>query len=92
MRNEAHGIRYRLFSDPPFQGECKVRIKSDGTELGTRVFVVDSEGHELQLPVMSVSWKIVAGSDLASVELRVDGDVEAELEATRVANIKPETP
>lgn len=77
------GLRCRLVSDLPHSGECKLRIKSDGTAEGTAVYAVDSDGRELTVGgVMSIAWKLVVGEPMATVELRVDGDVEAELEGT----------
>lgn len=82
MKQKAHGLRSRLVSDPPWPNECKLRIKSDGTPEGTAVYVVDSDGRELMLGgVVSVAWKLSVPW-MASVELRVEGDVEADIRFT----------
>jgi hypothetical protein len=75
-----------LLTDPPGPGDCKLRIKSDGTLEGTRVVVVDSDGRELELlGVMSVNWKLDwTKPELAAAELRVEGSVETELDALEV--------
>lgn len=83
------GLKCRLVSDLPFAGECKVRVKSDGTSEGTSVFAVDSEGRELRMGgVMAIRWKLTAGDEMATIELRVDGDVEADLKGM----LEEETP
>lgn len=73
-------LKIRMLTDPPEAGECKLRIKSDGTWEGTRVFVVDSEGRELNLlGVTSLYWR-VDPRDPAESSVRVQGSVETELD------------
>lgn len=72
----------RLLTDPPSPGECKLRIKSDGTWEGTTAVVVDSDGRELELlGVMAIAFSVKADPELAVAELRIKGSVETELDS-----------
>lgn len=82
-----------LVTDPPGPGDCKLRINSNGTPEGTRVVVVDSDGHEHDLLyVMAVSWKLdFTKNQLAVTELRVEAAVETELDALEI-DVRAEGP
>lgn len=75
----------RMIGDPPGPGECKLRIKSDGTYEGTRVLVVDDRGVERELlGATAASWKLDPG-ELAKACVRVlESEVEVDAEAVKV--------
>jgi hypothetical protein len=65
-----------LITDPPRVGECKLRVKTDGTEPGTTVVAVDANGGELEvLGVVAVSWALTGG-ELPRGTVTVDGTLE----------------
>jgi hypothetical protein len=82
-----------LLTDPPGPGDCKLRIKSNGTPEGTSVVAVDSDGRELELlGVMAVSWKLdISKNELAVAELRVEAAVDTELDALEI-DVRAEGP
>lgn len=76
--------RNRVFGDPPGPGECKLKIKSDGTAYGTRILIVDDAGVERHLlGAVAASWKIAVGDELAIACVRVN-ESEVEIEAESV--------
>ena len=78
-----------MIGGPPGAGECKLRIKSDGTCTGTRVLIVDDLGVERDLlGAMAVSWKLEVGNgELATACVRVD-EADVELDAEKV-DVRP---
>lgn len=80
------GIRCRMVGDMPGEGECKLRIKSNGLPQETRVTIVDAQGVERDLlGVVAVGWKMTLNDDLAEATITVcEADVELEAEAGTV--------
>lgn len=75
----------RMFGEPPGPGECKLRIRSNGTTEGTSIVTVDDQGVERSLlGAEAVSWKLEVGLEPARACVRVI-ESEVELEAEKVA-------
>lgn len=69
----------RLISDPPRAGECKIRIKTDGTEANTNVYAVDCDGRELLvlgLAGVGISWGVNDTDHIARGTITILGDIE----------------
>jgi hypothetical protein len=83
-------MRLRTIGDPPGPGECKLRIKSNGTPQGTFVLIVDDVGVERSLlGAIAVSWEIELPREHPVANVRVI-ESEAEVEAGPLILVKPE--
>ncbi len=76
-------IILRRITDPPSEGEAKLRLESDGTLRGTRLYAIDHTGTKLAaIGLRAASWTVggevaKASIDVIGVELAVDVPIVA---------------
>ena len=87
-------MRHKLAADPPWPGNVKIKVTSDGTSEGTRVLAVDSNGVEHPVEgVTGVAWRLGLnyGDELGRLTLSLLAS-PAEIETDLAPDVVLESP